>query len=169
MSVRSLARSLLSALFAVLAIGGGARAQAQAEEGWGYELSDELMSPWCPGFSLPDCSSGYASDLRLWILEQERLGRSRGEVKAEILARYGDAMLQAPEAKGRGWLAYAIPAAIVLAGFAVLVTFLRNQVAAAPALGARNPGPTALARGGPSPGAMAQVDAELAGSGSAND
>ncbi|HEU4430587.1 MAG TPA: cytochrome c-type biogenesis protein CcmH [Myxococcota bacterium] len=102
-------------------------AQAQQEEGWGYALANELMSPWCPGFALPDCSSGYASELRLWILEQERLGRSEEEVKAEILAKYGEQMLQAPSARGRGILAYAIPAVLILAGGVVLIVFLRKQ------------------------------------------
>jgi cytochrome c-type biogenesis protein CcmH/NrfF len=122
---------------------------AQSEDGWGYALSDELMSPWCPGFSLPDCSSGYAQDLRMWILEQERLGRSEADVKAEIVAQYGEKMLQAPEAKGRGVLAYVIPGAVIALGLALIVAFLRRQgVAAAPVV--------ADAR------SLSRVDAELA-------
>lgn len=117
---------------ALLALSGAALAQpagapAQPESEWGYALSNELMSPWCPGFALPDCSSHYAQELRLWILEQERLGRSEEEVRADILAKYGEKMLQAPRAEGRGILAYAIPAVVILAGLAVLVAFLRKQ------------------------------------------
>jgi cytochrome c-type biogenesis protein CcmH len=122
------ARSLaVLALVLVALVGAASPLRAQPEEGWGYALADELMSPWCPGFALPDCSSGYAQELRLWILEQERLGRSEEEVKAEILAKYGEQMLQAPSAKGRGILAYAIPASLIFAGLAVLVAFLRKQ------------------------------------------
>jgi len=138
-------------------LGNAAAARAAEEEGWGYALSNELMSPWCPGFALPDCSSGYAADLRLWILEQERLGRTQEEVKAEILARYGDKMLQAPKAEGRGILAYAIPAAIILAGLAVLVTFLRAQ--RTPAREGAVETVTALAL---DPLLLTQVDRELA-------
>jgi len=127
-------------------------ANAQQEEGWGYALANELMSPWCPGFALPDCSSGYASELRLWILEQERLGRSEDEVKAEILAKYGEQMLQAPSARGRGILAYAIPAALILAGGAVLVVFLRKQG------GAPAPAPSAAAL---DPALLSRVEAEI--------
>lgn len=140
---------------------------ARSEErpaGWGYALADELMSPWCPGFALPDCSSSYASDLRLWILEQERLGRSEPEVKAEILARYGEQMLQAPSADGRGVLAYAIPAAFVGIGLAVLVAFLRKQGGAAPvASGSQNSGPHgAVLAGTPDAELLSRVDAEIA-------
>jgi cytochrome c-type biogenesis protein CcmH/NrfF len=126
------AAGLAACVALVAAFGVAAAARAADEAGWGYALSNELMSPWCPGFALPDCSSGYAADLRLWILEQERLGRTQEEVKAEILARYGEKMLQAPRAEGRGILAYAIPAAIILGGLAVLVRFLRAQRAARP-------------------------------------
>jgi cytochrome c-type biogenesis protein CcmH len=144
---------------AALALGGAALAQpadappAPAESEWGYALSNELMSPWCPGFALPDCSSRYAQDLRLWILEQERLGRSEEDVRGEILAKYGEKMLQAPRAEGRGILAYAIPAALILAGLVVLVVFLRRQGrSAAPADAA----PAAL-----DPTLLSRVDREL--------
>jgi cytochrome c-type biogenesis protein CcmH len=133
----------------------GAAANAEEQTAWGYELADELMSPWCPGFALPDCSSGYASDLRLWILDQEKRGRSREDVKAEILARYGDMMLQAPKAEGLGVLAYAIPAGLVLAGGAVLFVFLRKQGGAAS--GARD-----LQAGAADPQIAARIDAEFA-------
>ncbi len=135
---------------------------------WGYALANELMSPWCPGFALPDCSSGYASELRHWILEQERLGRTEEDVKAEILARYGEKMLQAPKAEGRGVLAYAIPAAIILGGFGVLVAFLRKQ-GGGPS-GVENPGPNAPAIAvTPDTATLARVDAELAHFERAND
>jgi cytochrome c-type biogenesis protein CcmH/NrfF len=158
-SLRGLRAVCLAGCFALAVFfGNAAAARAAEEEGWGYALSNELMSPWCPGFALPDCSSGYAADLRLWILEQERLGRTQEEVKAEILARYGDKMLQAPKAEGRGILAYAIPAAVILGGLAVLVTFLRAQRAPAQA-GVVETGITALAL---DPLLLTQVDRELA-------
>ena len=152
-------RSALLAGVGALALSAGALAQpaasppAQPASEWGYALANELMSPWCPGFALPDCSSGYAQDLRLWILEQERLGRSEDEVRAEILAKYGEKMLQAPEAKGRGILAYAIPAAMILAGLAVLVAFLRKQ--------GRSPAPAAASPAAVDPSLLSRVDREL--------
>jgi len=152
------------ALFAVavsIVMALGAPANAQDGSGWGYELANELMSPWCPGFSLPDCSSGYASDLRLWILEQERLGRPEAEVKAEILAKYGEQMLQAPSARGRGILAYAIPAVLILAGGVVLVVFLRGQRGTPSSVENRQPNAAALPASPPDPQLLARVDAEI--------
>jgi cytochrome c-type biogenesis protein CcmH/NrfF len=159
-------RSLVAAalLSGLLTVAFASACQEQEDAGWGYALADELMSPWCPGFALPDCASGYASDLRLWILEQERLGRPEAEVKAEILARYGEQMLQAPRAEGRGALAYAIPAALVGIGLAVLIAFLRKQGSAAPlASGSENPGPNGEALAGtPDAELLSRVDAEIA-------
>jgi cytochrome c-type biogenesis protein CcmH/NrfF len=145
------ARLLGVLAFVLVAFFAGAKpAIAQSEDGWGYALSNELMSPWCPGFALPDCSSGYAQDLRLWILEQERLGRPEAEVKAEILAKYGEKMLQAPEARGRGVLAYVIPGVVIALGLALIVAFLRRQGAPAHATAAVDAQ------------AIARADAELA-------
>ncbi|MBM4383868.1 MAG: cytochrome c-type biogenesis protein CcmH [Deltaproteobacteria bacterium] len=149
-AIRLGVRSLAVLSFVLVAFFMSAPAIAQSEEGWGYALSNELMSPWCPGFSLPDCSSGYAQDLRMWILEQERLGRPEADVKAEILARYGEKMLQAPEAKGRGVLAYVIPGVVIALGLALIVTFLRRQ------------GTPAQVPAAADASALSRVDAELA-------
>jgi cytochrome c-type biogenesis protein CcmH len=172
-AVRGWGRSVGFAIALALVLGSASAAPADetaAESVWGYALANELMSPWCPGFALPDCSSGYAQELRLWILEQERLGRSEDEVRAAILAKYGEKMLQAPSAEGRGILAYAIPAGLVLAGLAVLVAFLRRQGGPAEWSGVANSGPNAQAIGGaPDAADLARADAELAHFESAND
>jgi cytochrome c-type biogenesis protein CcmH len=166
------ARALAALGFSALLLAAPVAAEpAAAESSWGYALADELMSPWCPGFALPDCASGYATELRLWILEQERLGRAEGEVRDELLARYGEEMLQAPRAEGRGVLAYAIPAAIILSGLGVLVAFLRKQGAGRAPGGVANPARNAAAWAGASgsDAALARVDAELAQYESARD
>ena len=76
-------------------------------------------------------------------------------MKAEILARYGDKMLQAPKAEGLGLLAYAIPAVLILVGAVVLFVFLRKQRGAAS--GAEN-----APLGAADPQFAARIDAEFA-------
>ena len=85
------------------------------------------MSPFCPGRSIADCPSPQAQTLRMWLIVQEAAGRSRAEVEAELVARYGESMLGAPRAQGFGLTAYAIPAAVVAVGAGVLAWFLRRQ------------------------------------------
>ena len=54
-----LALALLLALLATPALGAG------DPEGWAYDVSAELMSPFCPGRTLSDCPSQAAKSLVL--------------------------------------------------------------------------------------------------------
>jgi len=114
----------LALVAALASLGAGA---AEATDGWGYELADEIMSPFCPGRALAECPSPQAEDLRRWILDQEASGVSREAVEAELYAAWGDGLLQSPRASGVGLLAYAVPAAAVAVGGGVLLTLLRRK------------------------------------------
>jgi len=157
-------RAILAAglVAGALALGAGG---ARADEGggaasWGYGLANELMSPYCPGRTLNDCPSGQALELKSWILAQESAGRSQAEVEADLYARYGDVILQAPKATGFGLAAYVLPVLAVAAGAALVVVFLRRQgarAARATALAA----PAAAAAPVGSPVAASALEAEL--------
>ncbi len=114
-----------------------ATAEAAEPEGWAYELSHEIMSPFCPGRSLADCPSPQAETLRAWIVIQEATGRSRADVETELLERYGDVILSAPRAEGIGLAAYAIPVLAFVAGGVLVGVFLRRNTRA----GSAPPGP----------------------------
>ena len=116
--------------------------------GWAYDLSHELMSPFCPGRTLPDCPSPQAAELQQWIREQERIGRSRGDVEAELVTQFGDVILQSPRARGFGLAAYLIPALLLLSGGSLLAYFLHRQTR-----------PSQLAP--PAAGGLRSVDPEL--------
>lgn len=103
-------------------------ALAQAEpEGWAYDLSGELMSPFCPGRTLADCPSQAAKSLVLWVVMQEAAGRTRADVEEELYARYGEVMRPAPRAEGIGLTAYVIPALVFAAGGLLVGFFLMRQ------------------------------------------
>ena len=112
---------LLGVAWALPALGEGEKS------GWGYQLSREVMSPYCPGRALSDCPSPPAAELRQWIVDQEKAGVSRSEVEQELLRVFGDQLLQAPRAEGMGLVAYVIPAVAFAAGGALVVFFLRRQ------------------------------------------
>jgi cytochrome c-type biogenesis protein CcmH/NrfF len=136
-----LAASLLAALLL-------AACRQESPVGWAYDLSHRLMSPFCPGRTLPDCPSPQAAELQRWIRDQERLGRSADEVEAELYTQFGDMILQSPRASGFGLAAYVIPVVLFLAGGSLLAFFLRRQT--------RSSGAT------PSPAAgLRSVDPEL--------
>lgn len=121
-----------------------ALAADDAAQSWHYDLWNSLMSPYCPGRSLLDCTSSQAAELREWIAEQEKAGRPREDVEAQLYKQFGDVILQAPKASGFGLAAYVIPVVGVALGALVLVIFLRRQGGseqAAPATVAAPPDP----------------------------
>jgi len=118
------------ALCLVLATASAAEPNAavpEVPEGWAYELPNYLMSPFCPGKTLADCTSPQAASLRMWMIVQEAAGRTRADVEAELLERYGDVLRPAPKPEGFGVTAYAVPIGAFLAGGALVTVFLRRQ------------------------------------------
>ena len=101
-------------------------------EGWAYDLAGELMSPYCPGRTLSECPSPQAKTLRMWLLVQEAGGRTREEVAAELVERFGEGILPAPRPQGFGLAAYVIPVVVFVAGGLIVFTFLRRQTREAP-------------------------------------
>jgi len=99
---------------------------ASEPEGWAYRLSNDLMSPFCPGRTLAECPSPQADDLRMWIIVQEASGRSEADVVEELYARYGDVLRSAPEVRGIGITAYALPIAVFLGGGILVAWVLRK-------------------------------------------
>ncbi len=126
-----MSRLACGAFAALLLCIAAATGTAAEEPGFSYDLWTGYMSPYCPGRVLIDCPSPQAEQLRAWIQQQERAGRSRDEVERELYARYGDVILQAPRAQGFGLAAYVIPVVAALAGVAGVAFFLRRQGRAA--------------------------------------
>ena len=92
-AVRAGLRGLM--MLALVALIAGA---AQARD-WGYDLGDELMSPFCPGRSLATCPSPNAAELVQWIVTQEAAGVTREQVIEILIERFGEEILGAPPAR----------------------------------------------------------------------
>jgi cytochrome c-type biogenesis protein CcmH len=118
--------ALLTCLLLALSVAGSAQA-----EGWAYELADQLMSPFCPGRTVADCPSPQAKTLVVWLTVQEAAGRSREDVQAELVERFGENILPAPPVRGFGVAAYAFPVLAFAAGGALVWAFLRRQTSGA--------------------------------------
>ena len=121
-------------LFLLVISAGSGYAQvdsATAEPSWGYGLSHELMSPFCPGRTLAACTSPQAAELRQWILLQEAAGTSREEVIVILEQRFGDTIRSTPEVEGWGLAAWLLPVGVLAAG-AILVFFSLRRLVGAP-------------------------------------
>jgi cytochrome c-type biogenesis protein CcmH len=72
------------------------------------DLEDELVCPVC-NTTLDQSDAPAARQMKQFIRERIRAGDSKEEIKAQLVANYGDAVLAAPPRRGFGWLAWLLP------------------------------------------------------------
>lgn len=112
-----------------------------ADTDWAYDLSHELMSPFCPGSTLAACTSSQAEEVRFWMIAQAAAGASREEVIAVLQERFGDAIRPVPKAEGWGATAFAVPLGLALVGGVGVALALTRMVGG-------GGGPPSAGRGG---------------------
>lgn len=96
------------------------QAQSVSPRQQAADLAGQLMSPFCPGRLLVDCTSSQAYDLRETISRRLAAGESVAAVRADLVREYGAAILGAPAPEGIGLLAWFGPALLGLATFAAV-------------------------------------------------
>jgi cytochrome c-type biogenesis protein CcmH len=101
--------------------------QDQAEERRFHALVAELRCVMCQNQSLADSNAQIAQDLRREVLGLMREGRSDAEVKAFLVARYGDFVLYRPQVAARTWLLWFGPALLLLGGGLVIARIIRRR------------------------------------------
>ncbi|MDQ3618590.1 MAG: cytochrome c-type biogenesis protein CcmH [Actinomycetota bacterium] len=91
------------------------------------DVAADVMSPFCPGSTLHDCSSAEAQDLRDEILARADNGWSRTRILSWLEDEYGPSIRSTPATEGAGWLAWLLPLAVVIGGAAMAWAFLRRS------------------------------------------
>jgi len=54
------------------------------------DVSNEILSPFCPGKTLKMCTSPNAAEVRRIVQDKAREGKSKEDIKQEILEQFGD-------------------------------------------------------------------------------
>ncbi|HVL31692.1 MAG TPA: cytochrome c-type biogenesis protein CcmH [Solirubrobacteraceae bacterium] len=126
------AAALLALSLALLAPTGALGATPRASL---VDIEDEVMCVTC---KIPlNIAEGPQPDRqREFIRDLIDQGRTKEQIKAALVAQYGENVLALPERDGVGITAYAVPLALVgilAAGLAVLLPRWRRRAAAAPA------------------------------------
>ncbi|MEN2976865.1 cytochrome c-type biogenesis protein CcmH [Tistrella bauzanensis] len=98
-----------------------------AEERRAREISKELRCLVCQNQSIEDSNAELARDLRQIVREQVAEGRSRDQILAFMVERYGDWVLMRPPVKPTTYLLWAAPALVLLAGALIVIAFIRRQ------------------------------------------
>jgi cytochrome c-type biogenesis protein CcmH len=121
------------------------------------DVEDEVMCPVC-GTALNLSSSPQADRERAFIRREIAAGKTKDQIKAELVAQYGTAVLAEPPKSGFDLAAWLVPgAAILLAAIAIAVGLRRWRRA-----GRSGGGPPTA--GGPplEPAESERLDADLA-------
>jgi cytochrome c-type biogenesis protein CcmH len=116
-------RALFAALLALLAL--GATAQAAPPQTTLTEIEGDVMCPIC-GTLLELAESPQSERERALISRLIAEGRTKAEIKDELVAQYGDRVLALPQGSGFDLTAYLVPAiAFLLAVGAVAISIWR--------------------------------------------
>lgn len=92
-------------------------------------LSQELRCLVCQNESIDSSNADLARDLRILVRERLVAGDSDAEVKAYLVARYGDFVLLDPPLRPRTYILWFGPAAVLLIGVGGLVLYFRRRAA----------------------------------------
>ena len=95
------------------------------------QIFSSLMSPFCPGKLLRDCSSSSASELKAKVHERLKNGETAQQVSQSLLALYGEGIRAAPPVSGFGIFAWLTPFAFLAAGLILFLLWLRTRGAMA--------------------------------------
>ena len=98
-----------------------------AEERRFHALVSELRCVMCQNQSLADSNAQIAVDLRREVLALMRAGKTDAQVKAFLVARYGEFVLYRPQVEASTWLLWFGPALLLLAGGFVIAGIVRKR------------------------------------------
>ncbi len=80
------------------------------------EIAHLLMCPVCQGQSVAESNSNLAQDMRQIIRKQLQEGKSKDEVLAYFVNRYGESILASPPPQGVNWLLWLLPGFTIVFG-----------------------------------------------------
>ena len=104
------------------------------------DISAGLRCVVCRNESIDQSNAEIARDLRLLVRERLVAGDSDDDVMAYVVARYGEYVLMRPTMTGGNILLWLAPLALILAGGALSLVYIRRRAAApAPAEAALSP------------------------------
>jgi cytochrome c-type biogenesis protein CcmH len=134
-----IAARLLSALLLALLLSGTALAVEPSEmlkdpalEARARAISRELRCLVCQNQSIDDSNADLAHDLRMIVRERISAGDSDAQVKAYLVARYGDFVLLDPPFEAKTLFLWLGPALVLLLGAGGIYAAVRRRPTAAP-------------------------------------
>ena len=119
-------RVALLAISISVVIATGPGAFGEGPQDVANDISEQVMSPFCPGVTLHDCPSDNAIALRARIAGWASQGWTRQEIMGKLVAEYGPDIRSVPPKRGALLLVWLLPALAVVIGGSVAATFARR-------------------------------------------
>lgn len=98
-----------------------------AQEARAQALHQSLRCVVCQNESIAESDAVLAADLRQVVRERVAAGDTDEQVRAYMVARYGDFVLLKPPFEGATWLLWLGPFAVVLIGALAVAAYLRRR------------------------------------------
>jgi cytochrome c-type biogenesis protein CcmH len=126
--------ALMLAAMPAWAVKPGEQLREPAQEARARAISAELRCLVCQNQSIDDSDASLAQDLRVLVRERINAGDSDTQIRAFVVARYGDFVLLKPPVGPQTYVLWALPGiALLLGGWAAFRLFRRRHE---PAVGA---------------------------------
>jgi cytochrome c-type biogenesis protein CcmH len=109
-------------------------------------LEGDLRCLVCQNQTLADSNAPLAEDLRREVRALALAGKSDDEIRAFLVARYGDFVLYRPPVKGTTWLLWFGPFALLALGAGIWFAVVRRRRRAPEAVPVHDAGAAARAR-----------------------
>ena len=90
------------------------------------DISERVMSPFCPGVTLHDCPSDSAVALRDRITAMAEDGFTSDQIMSALEREYGDTIRAEPLKSGRGLIAWILPALAAIVAISVAWVLMRK-------------------------------------------
>lgn len=139
MIARNHLRRMFLAFAVAMLLGGGAGAMAAdtplpdpVQETRARALMKEVRCVVCQSQSIDESDAGIAVDLRSLIREEIAAGKSDDDIRAFLVARYGDFILFKPPFKAETLVLWLGPFVVLIGGLGFVIWFLRRRTAAIP-------------------------------------
>jgi cytochrome c-type biogenesis protein CcmH len=97
------------------------------------EIASELRCVVCQNLSVADSPSDLAKEMRNLVRELVQQGKSREEIQAYFVSRYGEYVLLSPPKRGFNLLVWGLPFLAIAAGGGVVYLVARRWTEQAPA------------------------------------
>ena len=138
---------LLALTFALVGLAHAAPVLTDAQQAQAARIEQGLRCPVCSGESVYDSRAGISQTIREEVAAQVARGQTDTDIYAYFQRRFGDSILMQPPVRGVNLWLWGLPVAVVVAGGAWLLGFLKRR--------GREPEPDT------DPALLARVDAEL--------